>query len=91
MRWFHCPKTYRRKPYGCGFGPVNYTQAFSDHSFRCPKCGGELKELRSTARKDMATLQEHLDTLGFVRQTYGSDALSEYAASHRPHVRTRTR
>ncbi len=48
MRYFHCPKTYKRKPYGCGFGPVNATVAYLDLSDgfslgRCPKCKQPLR------------------------------------------------
>ena len=34
----HCPKTYRSKPYGCGYGPIHSTKAFLDLGGLCPKC-----------------------------------------------------
>ncbi len=45
MRYFHCPTTYNRKPYGCGAGPYNGIQAFLDYGNHCPnsKCGRALK------------------------------------------------
>ena len=36
MRYFHCPKDYRNRPYGCGFGPVNATVAYLDIGMTCP-------------------------------------------------------
>ena len=42
MKYFHCPKTYRGKAYGCGRGPYNATQACLDLWGKCP-CGKELK------------------------------------------------
>ena len=41
MRYFHCPSTYRSKPYGCGRGPYNATQAMLDMWGKC-KCGARL-------------------------------------------------
>lgn len=43
MRYFHCPRTYRARPYGCGAGPYNGTQAFLDYGQRCPVSGHALK------------------------------------------------
>ena len=41
MRYFHCPKTYRSKPYGCGAGPYNGTEAMLDRWGKC-YCGKAL-------------------------------------------------
>jgi len=46
MRYFHCPKIFKRKPYGCGRGPYNGTQAFLDLNSRCP-CGKALKPYKA--------------------------------------------
>ncbi len=48
MRYFHCPPTYKRKPYGCGFGPVTATTAYLDlgdgfSAGMCPKCKCKLR------------------------------------------------
>lgn len=43
MQLFHCPFVFRSKPYGCGFGPCNATQAFLDYGSVCPRCGKTLK------------------------------------------------
>ena len=47
MRYFHCPRTYRAKPYGCGFGPCNATQAFIDYGKACPRCAKELRPYKA--------------------------------------------
>jgi len=45
MKYFQCPKLFRGKPYGCGRGPYNGTQACLDLMGRCP-CGKSLKPYR---------------------------------------------
>lgn len=47
MRYFHCPTFYRRKPYGCGRGPYNATQAMLDLWGKCP-CGKKLVPFHPT-------------------------------------------
>ena len=42
MRYFHCPKVYRARKYGCGAGPFNGTQAFLDMGSKC-FCGKPLR------------------------------------------------
>ena len=42
MRYFHCPTTFNGKPYGCGAGPYNGTQACLDMWGDC-RCGKKLK------------------------------------------------
>ena len=34
----HCPKTYKGKPHGCGYGPIHPTKAFLDLGGTCPGC-----------------------------------------------------
>lgn len=52
MKLFCCPASYRAKPYGCGFGPVNATRAFLDYMEHCPRCKRKL--VPYTERKALA-------------------------------------
>jgi phage FluMu protein Com len=80
MKYFTCPKEYRRKAHGCGTGTYNGTQAFLDLGMKCPKCGAELKtlNLKKTARKEHEAT-EIKQAIEFVKDTFGPVAASEYA------------
>lgn len=78
MKYFHCPTTFSRKAYGCGFGPVNATVAFLDLNQRCPRCRKGLKKWRKpTQAVKRAEAQEGVDT---VRELFGNKAADSYAA-----------
>lgn len=47
----HCPKTYRGKPYGCGYGPLHPTLAFLDLGGMCPGCKKEFRPYRKPRPK----------------------------------------
>lgn len=83
MKYFHCPEVFRRKPYGCGFGPVNFSKAWLDLNFTCPQCGNNLKEVRRTSRKHMAAIQERLDAAAAADELFGTGTSFRYLASHR--------
>ena len=84
MTFYHCPATFRHKPYGCGYGPVNASTALLDCAGKCPTCGKELRKMRSTARKNMAAIQEHLDAAAAAAQLFGATAGTRYLAVHKP-------
>lgn len=84
MTYYHCPPTFRGKPYGCGHGPVNATVAILDLLLKCPGCDQELKEVRSVPRKKMAAAQAHLDAAAISQELFAGSAAARYLASHRP-------
>lgn len=85
MTYYHCPEKFRRRPYGCGFGPVNATAAMLDLFLKCPLCGKALKKLRSAARAKMAAAQEKLDAAAAAEQLFGTGAGTAYLARHKRH------
>lgn len=84
MKFFHCPKKFRGRKYGCGFDPINAWAAFWDFLYKCPRCGKSLKPVRNHAKQRMAAIQEHLDTTAFVADQFGPRAGTTYVATHRP-------
>ncbi len=84
MQYFHCPERYKGKAYGCGYGPVNMTVAKLDLSGKCPKCQQVLRQVRGTAHKRMAAVQEHLDAAAVTSDLFGAAAGAQYIHSHRP-------
>lgn len=84
MKYFHCPKVYKGRSYGCGYGPVDMTAAMLDSAGKCPKCQQTLLAVRGTARKRMAAAQEHLEAAAATTQLFGAAAGAEYLHSHRP-------
>lgn len=83
MQYYECPETFRRKPYGCGYGPVNATVAVLDLLLKCPRCGQPLKKVRSTPRRKMAASQEKLDAASAAEQLFGKGAGASYLAAHK--------
>jgi hypothetical protein len=81
MRYFHCPKLYRRKPYGCGAGPFDGTQTFLDFQERCPKCDKKLVPFRGVNRNARATAMRET-AVSFVRDHFGDKAARDYSESH---------
>lgn len=86
----HCPKIYRNKPYGCGYGPIHPTKAFLDYWGKCPKCGQAFKPYRpSKAWPGGPTKMEPIGTVCAVRgpqgQAYCTSPVVEgpYCARHR--------
>jgi len=47
----HCPREYKGKPYGCGYGPIHPTRAFLDYGGRCPNCGKAFRPYRKPRPK----------------------------------------
>lgn len=84
MKFFHCPKKFRARKYGCGYGPVNAWAAFWDCLYRCPECGRTLRQVRNPAERKMAAIQEHLDAAAFAVDQFGPAAGTTYVATHRP-------
>ena len=78
MKYFHCPKTFRNQPYGCGFGPVNATVAFLDMGSKC-RCGKELKAHTKAAAQKQYTIAETANAIDFVGQMFGEQAAKNYA------------
>lgn len=78
MTYFHCPKTFRSKDYGCGFGPVNATIAFLDMSGKC-SCGKELKTVRKTSTRQQARQADIQRGIDNVRALFGDAAAERYA------------
>ncbi|MBI4022273.1 MAG: hypothetical protein HY372_02860 [Candidatus Andersenbacteria bacterium] len=82
MQYYQCPKTFRHRPYGCGFGPVNASVAMLDLLLKCPHCGQPLKKIRSAARQEMAAVQEKLDAAAAAEQLFGHGTGAAYLARH---------
>lgn len=78
MKYFHCPKTFRNKPYGCGFGPVNATVAFFDMGNTC-RCGQALKAHTKAAAQKEYRIAETKKAIDFVSQMFGEQAALNYA------------
>lgn len=83
MQFYHCPEMSRRKPYGCGYGPVNATVAVLDLLLKCPRCGRALKKVRSPARCKMAAAQGKLDAAAAAEKLFGPGAGAAYLAAHK--------
>lgn len=84
MKYFHCPTTYRRKQYGCGFGPVDATQAFLDFGTKCPKCGQILRPNNDRKKQYMHRQKEYHDATDFVKKMFGDAASKSYTDTHKP-------
>lgn len=84
MTFFHCPKKFRGKPYGCGYGPITKWAAFWDFLNTYPRCGKKLKRVRNPAKQKMAAIQEHLDAAATAAELFGPKAGTTYVATHRP-------
>ena len=83
MKYFWCPNTYRRKQYGCGFGPVNATQAFLDLNSTCPTCGKALKPHTKTKAQAEHRQAEHETAVDMIRGMFGEQAAADYAQTHK--------
>jgi len=79
MKYFHCPKEYRWKQYGCGFGPVNGTQAFLDLGNTCPRCKQTLKPYTVRRVNQEYENTQHIEAVNTVRQLFGESAAKNYA------------
>lgn len=78
MKYFHCPITFKAKPYGCGFGPVNGTVAFLDMGSMC-RCGKALKpHTKAKAQKEYVKAEQR-EAVAFVSQMFGQEAADNYA------------
>lgn len=81
MKYFHCPKEYKRQAYGCGAGPYNGTVAFLDLGGTC-RCGKELKPWKRP-KVDMVfqAQKERQAGIDTVRELFGESAANDYAAT----------
>lgn len=82
MKYYHCPRTVRGRPYGCGYGPVNMTKAVLDLGKICPDCKKELKVVRSKPQRKMAVIQQHLDAAATAAELFGPAAGERYVRNH---------
>jgi hypothetical protein len=78
MKYYHCPKEFYSKPYGCGFGPVNATQAFLDMGNKC-RCGKDLKPHNNRKEQLKRQAIEMADAFDFVKEVFGQDAFENYS------------
>jgi len=50
----HCPASFKGKPHGCGYGPIDPTRAFLDLGGKCPRCRKDFKPYRTPRRRKEA-------------------------------------
>jgi hypothetical protein len=81
MKYFHCPILFRNKPYGCGAGPFNATQAFLDLGNACPKCKKALKPHAKRDAQQTHRENEARSAVAFIKNTFGDAAALSYAAT----------